>query len=117
MKIKSMRNLATVQTLRNKALARSRAELAAQLARLEHERVRLEREANIYAEKQALTQEALARVGVQIDEIQHLLYENERSSAGQTRGKNGSPSTSGLQEDGEKGNGADKKVNVVTLDY
>ena len=112
MKVRGMRSLATIQTVRNKARPSSRAEMAAQLARLEHERFRVERELQIFEEKKAHALEALKQTRARIDQLQQALYEPEENRSEVTRG------SSGQAEQGDKGSTkGTKSVRTVTLGY
>ncbi len=112
MKVKGLRYLATVQTVRNAARPGSRAEMAVQLARLEHEQVRVERELAIFEEKKAAALGALQRTRARIDQLKHALYDSDgdqgdvaKASLGQTG-----------QSDKETKKGT-KSVRTVTLGY
>lgn len=121
-KLKGMRSIRTIQTLRNRALPTSRAEMAGQLARLEHERARLERETKIFTEKQSETGKNLCKVRDQIEQIKRALYGLSRNRAGRDNGRQSSadrraPSGSGLQKDDGEEERDSKKVSVVNLNY
>ena len=112
MKVKGMRNLATIQTVRNAARPSSRAEMAAQMARLEHERFRVERELAIFEEKKAHALESLQRTKAQIDQLSRALYDTGENQGEVTTGSLGKTE----QSDKETQKGT-KKVRTVTLGY
>jgi len=112
MKVKGIRNLATIQTVRNRTRPSSRAEMAAHLARWEHERVRVERELQIFEEKRANSLEALQQVRAQIDQLKQVLYDSEENQGEVTRILAGQ----GEQNDKNRKKIA-KKVRTVTLGY
>ena len=112
MKVKGMRSLATIQTVRNKARASSRSNMAAQLALLEHERFREERELQIFEDKKAHALEALQRTRARIDQLKRALYESEENQSEVTRG------SSEQTEQSDKGSiKGTKSVRTVTLGY
>lgn len=112
MKTKGLRNLATIQTIRNKARPSSRAEMAAQIARLEHERFRVERELAIFEEKKVNALESLARTKAQIDQLSRALYDVGESTDEAAAGT--SEQTAQSNKETNKGS---KKVRTVTLGY
>jgi len=121
-KLKGMRSIRTIQTLRNRALPTSRAEMAGQLARLEHERARLERETKIFTEKQSETGKNLCKVRDQIEQIKQALYGlsrnwGDRDNGGQFSTNRRRRPDSGSRKDDGKEEGESKKVNVVNLNY
>jgi hypothetical protein len=94
--------------------------MAGQLARLEHERARLERETKIFTEKQSETGKNLCKVRDQIEQIKRALYGLSRNRGGRDNGGQFSANRrkrpdSGSRKDNEEEEG--KKVNVVNLNY
>ena len=73
MNVKGMRDVATAQTLINRSIPASRAQIVAQLARMEHEQARLERELNTWAGKQQQTQWRLQKLREHTALLQHAL--------------------------------------------
>ncbi|MGD8241102.1 MAG: hypothetical protein PVH68_21290 [Armatimonadota bacterium] len=73
MSAKGMRDVATVQTLVNRSVPASRAQIVTQLARMEHEKARLERELGMWTSKQQQTQGRLAKVQHHIASLQRAL--------------------------------------------
>lgn len=59
---KGMHKIRTAQSLINRSVPASQAQIAAQLARMEHERVRLERELKVWLGKHHQTEARLERV-------------------------------------------------------
>jgi len=112
MKVKGIRNLATIQTVRNRTRPSSRAEMAAHLARWEHERVRVERELQIFEEKRANSLEALQQVRAQIDQLKQVLYDSEENQSEVTRGSLGQ-----AEQSGKNSKTSTKSVRTVTLEY
>ncbi len=73
MKPKGMHDVPTAQSLRNRSLPSSRAAIVAQLARMEHEKARLERELNVWRDKQQQTEGRLQQVQEHIARLQQAL--------------------------------------------
>lgn len=112
MKMKGMQHLATIRTVRNNARPSSRAEMATQLARLEHEQFRAERELAIFEEKKANALEALQQIRARIDQLTQALYNSEGIQSEVTRGSSGQTGQS--DKESQKGT---KKIRTVTLGY
>ncbi len=54
--VRSMRDIPTIQGLRNRSVPTTREQVMSELARLEHEKARLEREMNIWLANQKKTE-------------------------------------------------------------
>ena len=96
MKPKGMHDIPTAQSLTNRSVAPTRAQMVAQLARMEHERERLERELNVWVGKQKQTEGRLQQVRQHIELLQQALDE---SSADQGRRDSG---TQWMADDGRE---------------
>lgn len=70
-----LRSVATLQTLSNSAQPRERHHLVSRFARLENERARLEREAEMWATRKTATDDKLAKICEQIDALRAALLE------------------------------------------
>jgi hypothetical protein len=75
MKPKGLHHIPTAQSLINRSIPASRAEVVAQLARMEHEKGRLERELNVWVGKQQQTEGRLQQVQQHIELLQGTLEE------------------------------------------
>lgn len=124
MKTTGMRTLRTLQTLRNSALPKNRADMAAQLARLEHERARLEREMATWTQKEQSNAESLAGVTHQIEELCVAMYggtgvEAQPRPEGRGTAKPARPSAGQpvKEDDSPQKTESTKGRKVVTLDY
>jgi hypothetical protein len=76
MKIKrtrGMRNIPTIQGLRHRSLPTSREQTVAELARLEHEKARLNRELKLWIDHQKRTQSQLQQVEERLTLLQQIL--------------------------------------------
>lgn len=68
-----MRNIPTIQGLRNRTVPATREQIMSELARLEHEKARLERELNMWLANQKKTQDRIQQVQERVNLLQHLL--------------------------------------------
>jgi chromosome segregation ATPase len=84
---RGLRELATIQGLRRSRLPQRREQAVGELARLEHERTRLQRELEIWRQNQARTEERLHRCEARVAQIQQALGDQPAapSSAPQPR--------------------------------
>jgi len=73
MKPKGMHDIATAETLINRSIPASRAQMVARLARMEHERARLERELNVWLGQQQQTEWRLQQVRQHMELLQRAL--------------------------------------------
>jgi len=78
MSIKRMSHIRTAQNLMNRSQITTRPQIASKLARLEHEQARLEREHQLWLNKQQQTEERLLRVQQQIRDLQQRLLPNQK---------------------------------------
>ncbi len=89
MKPKGMHDIPTAQTLISHSIPATRAEMMAQLARMEQERGRLERELNVWDGKQKETEARLQKVRQRFEVLQRALDElpadKERRDSGTQR--------------------------------
>ncbi len=73
MKPKGIRDVPTLQLLTKRTLLSAREQAATDLARLEHEKARLERELKLWTTKQVETEKRLAHVRQQLGMLQQVL--------------------------------------------
>lgn len=73
MKFRSMRDIPTIQGLRNRAVPGTREQAVTELARLEHEKARLERELKMWTENQKKTGDRLRMVEDRLALLQEIL--------------------------------------------
>lgn len=89
MKPKGMHDIPTAQSLSSRSIPASRDKIMTQLARMEQERARLERELDIWVGKQQQTEERLQQVRQRIELLQQALDElpadEERRDSGTQR--------------------------------
>jgi len=75
MKPKGMHDIPTAQSLISRSIPASRAKIMTQLARMEQERERLERESNVWGDKQQQSEGRLQQVLQRIELLQQALDE------------------------------------------
>ena len=73
--IRNMRDLPTIQGLKNRSLPDNREQIMSELARLEHEKARLEREKTIWISNQKKAQTRIDQVQERFDLLQRMLEE------------------------------------------
>jgi len=102
MKPKGMHDILTAQSLINRSMPATRAEMVAQLARMEHEKARLERELNVWVGKQKETEGRLQQVRKHIELLKRALDESpaeeERRDSGGQRAAGEERKAKGWQE-------------------
>lgn len=104
---RGMRDIPTVQGSTNRVEAKSREQGITDLARLEHERARLERELNMWLENQKRAEQRLKIVHERITLLQQGLYGSPvESRSASNRG--------GLGDDGEQ---EPRSWHRVSLEY
>ncbi|MBU0703250.1 MAG: hypothetical protein KKC18_05225 [Chloroflexi bacterium] len=86
MKPKGMHDIPTAQSLISRSIPATRAQMVARLARMEHEKERLERELNVWVGKQQQTERRLQQVQQHIKLLRRALGE---SSANEDREDSG----------------------------
>jgi len=83
MKLKGINDIPTAQTLISRSIPASRSKVVTQLARMEQERERLERELNIWFDKQQQTERRLQQVRQHIEVLRRALDELPADEEGQ----------------------------------
>jgi hypothetical protein len=71
--MKGMRDIPTIQGLRNQSLPKSRELIVAEVARMEHEKARLERELRMWVSNEKKTENRLQRVEERLGLLQQML--------------------------------------------
>jgi len=72
-RLPSMREIPTIQGLKNKAVPANREQIISEFARLEHEKARLERELSIWVTNQKKTNDRFQHVQERLNLLQGLL--------------------------------------------
>jgi hypothetical protein len=75
-RVRGMRNLVTIQGLSGRSVPKSREQIVAEQARLEHERARLERELAMWADNQRKTAERLQAVFDRLELLEQATAES-----------------------------------------
>ena len=99
MKPKGLHNISTAQSLISRSIPATRDKIMTQLARMEQERARLERELDVWVGKQRQTEERLQQVRQRIELLQQAL---DKLPAAEGRRDSGTQRTA---NDGRKGKG------------
>ena len=90
MKSRGMHDIPTFQSLINRSIPATRAEIVARLARMEHKKARLVRELDVWVSKQKKTEERLQQVRQHVELLQRALDEGRRDSGTQRMAEDGS---------------------------
>ena len=72
-RVKGMRAIPTIQGLRNRSVPTTREQAVAEMARMEHEKARLERELNIWLGNQRNTEKRLRQVEERLAGLEQIL--------------------------------------------
>jgi septal ring factor EnvC (AmiA/AmiB activator) len=80
---RGMRNIPTIQALRHRSLPATREQAVAEVARLEHEKARLNRELNLWSDHQRRTEGQLQQVEERLAALQQIL--DETATEGSTK--------------------------------
>ena len=107
--VRGMRDVPTIQGSRKRSLSATREQAVTELARLEHEKARLERELGIWLANEKKTSWRLARVDEQLAVLQHILSPVTVKSADEKRRPHPSP-----DEDAPR---ADQSWQEIKLEY
>jgi len=73
--VRSMRDIPTIQGLRNRSVPTTREQVMTELARLEHEKARLERELNIWLVNQKKTEDRTRQLQERVNLLQTVMDE------------------------------------------
>jgi hypothetical protein len=92
-----MRDIPTIQGLRHRATPGSREQTVAEVARLEHEKARLQRELDIWLSNHARTERRIQQVEERLAMLQELLEPKKSPQVGQSPGASGDDTTEGQQ--------------------
>lgn len=71
--VRGMRDIPTIQGLRHRSLPTTREQVVAEVARLEHEKARLERELNLWIDHQKRTEGQLRQVEERLALLQQVM--------------------------------------------
>jgi hypothetical protein len=100
----SMRDIPTIQGLKNRAVSGNREQMISEFARLEHEKARLERELNIWLANQKKTEDRLHHVQERLNLLQNLLD----GVSGPTHRR----LSQGLEEEAEEQNSGYQEISI-----
>jgi hypothetical protein len=89
--LRGMRDIPTVQGVHQHSLPGTREQTVAEIARLEHEKARLEREMGIWRDNQARTQKRILQVAERLASLQAMLDPEPANPASRrNKGRKGS---------------------------
>jgi len=80
-RVRSMRDIPTIQGLRHRSVPASREQAVAEVARMEHEKARLERELEIWLGNQRNTEKRLRQVVERLAGLEQMLYSPDGDGA------------------------------------
>ncbi len=100
MKVKSMRDIPTIQGLRHHSMPKTREQVVTDLASLEREKARLGRELNIWVDNQKKTEDRLRQVDERLALLQQII--DPPAADGSAKGAKARPSRAEAA-DGSKG--------------
>lgn len=109
-RVRSMRDIPTVQGLRDRAIPDSREQIMSELAHLEHEKARLEREINIWIANQKKTQERIRLVQERVEMLNRTM---EELSPAVPRRRSAQHGAAPDEEDEKK----ESRFHAVSLEY
>jgi len=97
MKMRTMRDIPTIQGLRERATPTTREQAISELARLEHEKARLSRELDLWTSKQQNTSEKIQQVEQRLLRLRQII-EPEAAQAAPGRAVSRSAKSEGGEE-------------------
>lgn len=109
---RGMRDIPTIQGLRNRATPETRQQAVTEWARLEHEKARLEREMKTWISNQKKTEERLRQVDERLAQLQEML-----GLSGDERPTTGRPSRRPATRDGADDRAQSGSWQEVSLEY
>jgi septal ring factor EnvC (AmiA/AmiB activator) len=109
---RGMRNIPTIQGLRHRSLPTTREQAVAEVARLEHEKARLNRELNLWIDHQKRTEGQLQQVEERLAILQQIL--DETAAEGSTKRARARRSRI---ERGNSGEGETQGWREISLEY
>jgi hypothetical protein len=115
--VRGMRDVPTIQGLRHRSLPTTREQTVAEVARLEHEKARLQRELNLWLDHQRKTEGQLQQVEERLIILQQILDQMDgdgsTTSSGQGRAKGRRSAT----DKADSGEGAAQGWQEIPLEY
>jgi septal ring factor EnvC (AmiA/AmiB activator) len=85
--IRGMRNIPTIQGLRHRSLPTTREQTVAEMARLEHEKIRLKRELNLWLDHQKRTEGQLQQVEERLAILQEIMDQTADDDSAKPAGR------------------------------
>ncbi len=110
--VKGMRDIPTIQGLRHRSVPTTREQAVTELARLEHEKARLERELNIWVSNQQKTAGRLQQVEERLALLEQILNPPAADDTAKRTAAHRSPT-----KEADSGKGAAQGWREVSLEY
>ncbi len=109
--LRGMRDIPTIQGVHHHSLPGTREQTVAEIARLEHEKARLEREMGIWSDNQARTEKRIRQVEERLASLQEILDPQPSKAAKRRNGRR-------ERSDGDAGDDDQSKGwDAVSLEY
>jgi predicted nuclease with TOPRIM domain len=115
--LKGMREIPTIQGLHHHSLPTTREQTVAELARLEHEKARLNRELNLWLEHQKRTEKQLQQVEDRLDILHQLMDQSTTERSMKPSGRGRARGRRSPTENGDMGEGEDQGWQEIRLEY
>jgi septal ring factor EnvC (AmiA/AmiB activator) len=109
---RGMRDIPTIQALRHRSLPTTREQTVAEVARLEHEKARLNRELNLWIDHQKRTEGQLQQVEERLAILQQIL--DETAAEGSTKR---AKARRARTERGDSSEGEERGWQEIPLEY
>ena len=120
MKVKrtrGMRNIPTIQGLRHRSLPTTREQTVAELARLEHEKVRLKRELKLWIDHQKRTQGQLQQVEERLAILQQMMDQTADDDSTKPSAQRRTKTRRSPTEKGDSREGEAQSWREIPLEY
>lgn len=115
--LKGMRDIPTIQGLNKQSAPTTRPQAATELARLEHEKVRLERELKMWIGNQERTEGRLRRVEERLTILQQILNQTADDGSTKPSGRGRARVRQSRTEKGDSGEGETQTWREIPLEY
>lgn len=114
---RGMRDIPTIQGLRHRSLPTTREQTVAELARLEHEKVRLKRELNLWIDHQKRTENQLQQVEERLAILQQMMDQTADDDSTKPLGRGRARVRQSRTEKGDSDEGKAQDWREIPLEY
>jgi hypothetical protein len=115
--VRGMRNIPTIQGLRHRSLPTSREQAVAEVARLEHEKARLNRELSLWSDHQKRTEGHLQQVEERLAILQEIMDQTADDDSTQPSSQRRTRVRRSRTERGDSGEGEAQGWREIPLEY